>query len=71
MVCRSILIFLAALLPLMAGNAQAQVAPASSTANDATSASSDWLKLLCSGTLRARWHSFPPGIVPGQCAGKT
>ena len=69
MVCRSILIFLAALLPLMAGLAEAQVAPASSTASGGTSAPATGSS-YSSGTSGLAGGPSPQGSFLGSVPGK-
>lgn len=69
MVCRSILIFLAAMLPLMAGHAQAQVAPASSTASGGTSTPATGSS-YSSGTSGLAGSPSPQGSFLGSVPGK-
>jgi outer membrane protein TolC len=68
-ICRSTVIFLAALLPLMAGHAQAQVAPASSTTNNTTSATESGSS-TSSGTSGLAGTASPQGSFLGSVPGK-
>ena len=71
MTCRAtvLFVFLAALLPLMAGRAQAQVAPASSTSSDATSAPATGSS-YSSGTSGLAGTASPQGSFLGSVPGK-
>lgn len=67
--CRSTVIFLAALLPLVAGHAQAQVAPASSTASGGTNAAPSG-STYSSGTSGLAGAPSPQGSFLGSVPGK-
>lgn len=69
MICRSILIFLAALLPLIAGRAQAQVAPVSSTTSSGTNTSASGSS-SSSGTSGLPGTPSPQGSFLGSVPGK-
>ncbi len=71
MTCRAtvLFVFLAALLPFMAGRAQAQVSPASSTSNDATSAPATGSS-YSSGTPGLAGTASPQGSFLGSVPGK-